>query len=195
MRGRPREFDRDRVLEKAMIVFWQKGYEAASVQDLIDAMGINRGSLYDTFGDKRSLFLEAVGSYQKRAVDSLSSILGGSGSAGSRIQKALEHAAGLGQAGLCAGCLLTNCAIERGQQDEEVAALVQRGFAGLEGLFVEVLRGSWEAESVRAKPDLTARARFLVTAMQGLVVMGKARVNVVTRRDAIRVAMSVVERP
>jgi len=49
--GRPRQFDRDTALERAMDTFWTKGYGASSVQDLLDAMGINRGSMYDTFGD------------------------------------------------------------------------------------------------------------------------------------------------
>ena len=61
MLGRPKEFDQDEALGKAMDVFWTKGYEATSVQDLLDHMGINRGSMYDTFGDKHALFVEAVG--------------------------------------------------------------------------------------------------------------------------------------
>ena len=59
--GRPKAFDREEALEKAMYLFWAKGYEAASVRDLLAAMGINRGSMYATFGDKRSLFLETIG--------------------------------------------------------------------------------------------------------------------------------------
>ena len=58
--GRPKEFDRREALEKAMEAFWAKGYEGTSVSDLLEAMGIHRGSMYDTFGDKRSLFLEAA---------------------------------------------------------------------------------------------------------------------------------------
>jgi TetR/AcrR family transcriptional regulator, copper-responsive repressor len=63
-RGRPRSFDRDTVLEKAMEVFWSKGYEATSISDLTEAMGINPPSLYAAFGDKEKLFLEAVERYQ-----------------------------------------------------------------------------------------------------------------------------------
>ena len=63
MAGRPREFDTEQALERAMEVFWADGYEAASVQTLLDAMGINRGSMYDTFGDKHALFLAAIEHY------------------------------------------------------------------------------------------------------------------------------------
>jgi TetR/AcrR family transcriptional regulator, copper-responsive repressor len=65
-RGRPRSFDRDRALERAMHVFWRQGYEGTSVSDLTRAMGINPPSLYAAFGDKEQLYLEALGRYQER---------------------------------------------------------------------------------------------------------------------------------
>ena len=65
MAGRPREFDPERALEQAMEVFWAQGYEATSVQDLLEAMGINRGSMYDTFGDKHTLFVAAIEHYSQ----------------------------------------------------------------------------------------------------------------------------------
>jgi AcrR family transcriptional regulator len=69
-RGRPRSFDRDLALQKAMEVFWKKGFEAASIADLTAAMGINPPSLYAAFGDKEDLFLAAVERYQARRGDS-----------------------------------------------------------------------------------------------------------------------------
>ena len=61
--ARPKEFDRTQALDKAMHLFWQQGYEATSMQDLCNHMGINRGSLYDTYGNKHSLFLEGIQRY------------------------------------------------------------------------------------------------------------------------------------
>ena len=63
--ARPKEFDRDQALHKAMEVFWSRGYEAASIRDLVEHMGINRQSLYDTFGDKHALYLQALDRYQE----------------------------------------------------------------------------------------------------------------------------------
>src|SRR5207237_6339181 len=62
--ARQKEFDRDEVLHKAMEVFWARGYEGSSIQDLVKHMGINRQSIYDTFGDKHTLFLEALDLYR-----------------------------------------------------------------------------------------------------------------------------------
>ena len=66
--ARPKEFNREEVLDRAIATFWCRGYEATSVQDLLDEMGINRGSLYDTFGDKHTLFLAAIDRYYDRAL-------------------------------------------------------------------------------------------------------------------------------
>src|ERR1700730_2144482 len=63
--ARQKEFDRDEVLHKAMEVFWSRGYEASSIQDLVKRMGINRQSLYDTFGDKHTLYLQALDRYRE----------------------------------------------------------------------------------------------------------------------------------
>src|SRR6185369_6883576 len=75
--ARVKEFDRDGALDKAMCVFWTKGYEATSLGDLLSAMGIARQSLYDTFGDKRALFGEALARYQQSRGDSLRAVLDG----------------------------------------------------------------------------------------------------------------------
>ena len=66
--ARPREFDRDGAVERAMSVFWRKGYAATSTDDLLRAMNIGRQSMYDTFGDKHRLYLEALEKYQRERV-------------------------------------------------------------------------------------------------------------------------------
>src|SRR5258705_4457709 len=63
--ARQKEFNRDEVLHKAMEVFWTRGYEGASIQDLVKHMGVNRQSIYDTFGDKHTLFLQALDRYRE----------------------------------------------------------------------------------------------------------------------------------
>ena len=113
--ARPREFDEEEVIDKAVEVFWAKGYEATSMQDLIDAMGIQRGSLYGTFGGKQNLFLKSLKRYSVTVVKKLLEILESKPSAVESIElffsQLVEH---LLTAGELRSCLVTNSAIERG---------------------------------------------------------------------------------
>jgi len=92
-RGRPRSFDRDAALERAMQVFWRQGYEATSVSDLTRAMGINPPSLYAAFGDKEQLYLAALERYEQERRESVVRILEEAPSARQAIERLLEEAA------------------------------------------------------------------------------------------------------
>src|SRR5258706_15807861 len=94
-RGRPRSFDRDKALERAMQVFWKQGYEATSIQDLTRAMGINPPSLYAAFGDKERLFMEAVERYERECGPAGACILDEAPTAGAALQR--PPAGGAGQ--------------------------------------------------------------------------------------------------
>src|SRR3989442_342282 len=93
-RGRPREFDREAALERAIDVFWRHGYEAASVSDLTAAMGINPPSLYAAFGDKEKLFLEAVERYQQQRRESVTKVFDEAPTAKEAVHRVLQDAAG-----------------------------------------------------------------------------------------------------
>jgi TetR/AcrR family transcriptional regulator, transcriptional repressor for nem operon len=92
--ARPKEFDRDKALKRAMEVFWEHGYEATSTDQLLKAMGIGRQNLYDTFGDKRRLFLEALGLYATEGTIAAREVLTSSGSALERIHRLLFNGRG-----------------------------------------------------------------------------------------------------
>ncbi|SMG62426.1 transcriptional regulator, TetR family, partial [methanotrophic bacterial endosymbiont of Bathymodiolus sp.] len=117
--ARPKAFDQEDVLDKAVAVFWAKGYEATSMQDLVDAMGIQRGSLYATFGSKQQLFLQSLERYGKVVVKQFLDILQSKPSGVESIElffaQLVEH---LLTAGPLRSCLVTNSAIERGLRDE-----------------------------------------------------------------------------
>jgi TetR/AcrR family transcriptional repressor of nem operon len=109
--GRPQAFDRDVVLDRAMRVFWSRGYEAASIEHLVTRMGIQRGSLYQTFGDKRALFFAAIERYDRVVTAKLLASLDepASGRAAIRSFYALKLEAALAS-GRPRGCLVTNAA-------------------------------------------------------------------------------------
>jgi TetR/AcrR family transcriptional repressor of nem operon len=184
--ARPREFDADDALERATRVFWTKGFEHSSLDDLCAATGLGRSSLYAAFGDKRALYLKALARYEERSV--------------ARIAKAFEDRPlrkGLEAflAGLIddivsgpgrSGCFIGNCAAELARLDRTAAAHVRASLERLEGAFRQVL----EKHEV---PDAGALARFLTAGIQGLRLVGKANPDRAALEDIARVMLDCVE--
>ena len=172
--ARPRAFNEEEVIDKAVEVFWAKGYEATSMQDLIDAMGIQRGSLYGTFGGKQNLFLKSLKRYSVTVVKKLLEILESKPSAVESIElffsQLVEH---LLTAGELRSCLVTNSAIERGLRDEETKQLVLQLLNALENGFYKTLLRAKENGELSTDLDLKMVANYLTSSMQGLLVMGK----------------------
>lgn len=172
--ARPKAFNEEEVIDKAVQVFWAKGYEAASMQDLVDAMGIQRGSLYAAFGSKQKLFLKSLKRYSVTVVSELLDILASKPSAIESIElffsQLVEH---LLTAGELRSCLVTNSAIERGLRDEETKQLVLQLLNGLENGFYKTLLKAQEQGELLTDLDLKVVANYLTSSMQGLLVMGK----------------------
>ena len=172
--ARPKAFNEEEVIDKAVEIFWAKGYEATSMQDLIDAMGIQRGSLYGTFGSKQQLFLKSLKRYSVTVVKKLLEILESKPSAIESIElffsQLVEH---LLTAGELRSCLVTNSAIERGLRDEETRQLVLKLLNALEDGFYKTLLRAKENGELSTELYLKVVANYLTSSMQGLLVMGK----------------------
>ena len=170
-RGRPRSFDRDAALERAMQVFWRQGYEATSVSDLTRAMGINPPSLYAAFGDKEQLYLAALERYEQERRESVVRILEEAPSARQAIERLLEEAASEMASGECRGCMLVlstgQCADPRLQ-----SALAERRAAPKRALKACFDRGLREGELARAT-DTSALADFYTTVFQGMTIQAR----------------------
>jgi len=171
-----KQFDDDDALAKAMAAFWANGYEATSVQDLVACMGINRGSLYATFGDKRSLFILALRRYdvlyRSQPVARLAkkysprkAILGAFDTA---IAAVVEH-------GSRDGCLLVNTALELSPHDQEIAEIVDAGFAEMEFFFHDMIVRGQSTGEIPAQIVPTQTARALLGMLIGLRVLSRSR--------------------
>lgn len=192
--ARHKAFNRDEVLDRAIEVFWTHGYEATSVQDLVDSMGINRGSLYDTFGDKHGLFLEALDRYEETFHSKMLGILDGSDSPRKAIERVFETvtrecACDSGKR----GCLLTNTAVELSPQDNDTAARVQANFSRIESAFEKALHAAKKRGEIHAPHDTKALARFLTSSLHGLRVMSKAWPSRAVLQDVAQVALSTLD--
>jgi TetR/AcrR family transcriptional repressor of nem operon len=191
--ARPKAFDRDKALEDAMHVFWVKGYEATSLPDLLSAMNIGRQSLYDTFGDKRALFLAALARYRTLTDDFLRSCLTDQPSVKTAIRRLFEQVAAEPDDRKRRGCLLVNSAVELAPHDREAARIVTASQRATERLFRRALELARDRGELPRDRDLTALARYLVSAVQGLRVTAKADPRPAALRDVVDVAMRVLD--
>jgi AcrR family transcriptional regulator len=172
-RGRPRSFDREEALERAMEVFWRQGYEATSIGDLTAAMGINPPSLYAAFGDKERLFLEAVERYECRPGFG-ASVLCEEPTARGAIERLLEESAReLTRRGHPRGCMVvtaaTNCSIGSAHLQ---AALAKRRAASEAYVKARIERGIRDGE-VPPTTDAGALAKFYTTVIQGMTIQAR----------------------
>ena len=192
MVGRPKEFEEQEALERAMEVFWTNGYEATSVQDLLDAMRINRGSMYDTFGDKHALFTAAINHYGCTITKCMEDTLDGSGSPLGNIRKLMSQIADPAPEGKFRGCLATNTVVELAPHDPEVAESVKALLRRMEKAFYRTLERAVEIGELSPDANPRALARFLCCTLQGLVIMGKASASRSTIKDIVKVTLATL---
>lgn len=171
---RQKQYDPDAVVEKAMHVFWEKGYEATSVQELVEATGINRFSMYQAFGDKRGLFLRALDHYFDRVLPQIVHLSENSNGGVATIRRyfeALETTvlSPLGHR----GCFGQNTGVELAFRDERALEPLNRMYAQLELNLEKALRVAREKGQVGRTAVIPEVARFLVTVAQGMILMAK----------------------
>jgi len=167
--GRPLSFDRDTALERAMLVFWRYGYEAASLQELTSAMGITPPSLYAAFGDKEKLFLEAVERYSSKSCDALDCLFAQAPTARDAIERMLQSSAvELTCPSHPPGCLVVTATTNCSASAEHVQdAMVQRRNNVEEKIRKRIERGITEGD-LPSSTDVSALTLFYTTVMHGM---------------------------
>ena len=189
--ARTKEFEPIAALDAAMELFWRKGYEAASMRELLDAMGIGRGSFYDTFGDKHTLFLSALDRFQKGRTSWVEEALRGEGLGG--IEEVFRRSLdGLFQFQPRRGCLLANSAVELAPHDPDVAARISSYIRRTEDAFQGALERARDRGEMHSDSDPRALARFLVNTLHGLRVLARAGTDRETLEDTVRVALGTL---
>ncbi|MGM0578146.1 MAG: TetR/AcrR family transcriptional regulator [Myxococcota bacterium] len=192
---RPREFDEDEALSRAVDVFWRRGYEATSMRDLLGAMGLGRQSLYDTFGGKRALFLRAVDRYRRDTAARIEALYGpdaGVEAIRAHFEFVMEHIVGRPEIG---ACMMANTALELGLVDEEATSVVRRHLAGCEEAIHDALVRATRVGDVDADLDPRAVARYLTAALHGLGVMARSGASPEALRQVVDVTLSVLRPP
>jgi TetR/AcrR family transcriptional repressor of nem operon len=172
--GRPKQFDPDTAVEQAMEVFWRKGYAGTTPQDLVDALGIGKGSLYNAFGSKHALFEQALRRYRDSQAVILLEMLEEPGPVKARLRKALEFLAELDLAAPDRrGCLAVNVAAELARTDETAAELVRRMFDRTEDAFRALIEEGQRTGEISPGRDPVALGSLLLNTAMGLRLMAR----------------------
>jgi len=188
------EFDRQEVLLKAMILFNEKGYAACSIRNLLDAMGLNRGSLYAAFGDKRTLYLEALELYEQLSVDGFEAFLATGDSPVQNIHAFFEMAfLGLTKELLRAGCFFVNTIVEMTDIDQELVNVAGSKLGRLEAAFEQALKRSQEIGELSKDKNPVALARFLGSTIKGLRITCKETQDKEVVGSIIKIALKALE--
>lgn len=172
-RGRPREFDMDEALDKAVLVFRERGYHGTSITDLTAAMALTSGSVYKAFKDKRGIFLAALDRYKERRDPLIRAEVERGATGRERLSNVLGFFAGSahGVEGE-RGCLVVGTATELATLDDEVAQRIKRSLDRNEALLEELIRqGKADGSLATALDDRTA-ARLVLCVLQGMRVVG-----------------------
>jgi TetR/AcrR family transcriptional repressor of nem operon len=192
--ARPKEFDPGEAMREAMEAFWQRGYHATSVSDLLSEMKLNRGSLYGTFGDKKHLFLAALEEYHRQGCEKLHEVLERPGPAKFALREWVTRTAEscTGEEGL-RGCLALKAAMEMAPQDEDVATWVKDVTRDREQAIAKVVKRGQAEGDVPAGLDPRAVARYLIISLAGLRVMGTASPTTKDVREVVELVLRVLD--
>ena len=189
--ARSKEFDPERALLKAMSLFWRLGYENTSVEALMREMGVARQSLYDTFGDKRALYLKALAFYRDRTNGAMQRMLEGTPSVKAGFTKLLYGLAAESREQHERGCLLLSANLQRDPKDVVVSNFLRDNQARVEAIFGSALRRAQKEGELSAKEDTTALARFFVVTIQGMRAMARLHSDRKALEQVARIALAV----
>jgi TetR/AcrR family transcriptional repressor of nem operon len=167
--GRSKEFDENVVLQKAMELFWKQGYEKTSLNDLVEHMGIHRRSLYDTFGDKRTLFLKTMDFYEELVRNKIQAIVLKAETAKQAIRFIFDFIIE-GYEDKQWGCLTVNSATELALMDKEIQERIERTFMQTEQLLADLLRKGQQAGEISKEYEPEVLAEVLHNTLHGIRV-------------------------
>ncbi len=171
--GRPKAFSERDALEKALDIFWQRGYRGVGLTELLNGMGIARQSLYDTFGNKRQLFIKTIEHYRNTRLAGALALLERDGSPTQNVKALMRFFEQLALDKRARGCLVANSLVEMGPHDPEIGELLAQTLGLLEKSIVRALRRAQRLGELPAGRSPRAIARALTNAFIGLAVTGK----------------------
>jgi len=191
--ARPKEFEPDAALTAAVDVFWRRGFDRTSLDDLMAAMHVGRQSLYDTFGDKRELYLRALDAYRESTQAAMRRLFASGRPPRDCFGALLFGIVNESRADHERGCLLLAANLERDLGDKDIARLVKTNQAEVEALFDEALRNAQHGGELAAAKDTAALARFFMVTIQGMRATARARSDRAALEQVANLALSMLD--
>ena len=192
-RGPAKQFDKDTALAKAMEVFWAHGYEATSLSELLKNMGIGKKSLYDTFGNKRSLFLKALEHYASILIKDMRERLSAEGSPLESLKALLRHWQMIHSLSGSRGCMFGTNIADFSTDDKEVSKVMRAYLQQMEDTFMTTLTRAQKAGELKPDANLRNLARLLLCTAQGLALLGRVMEDDTVLEGTVTAAIRVLE--
>lgn len=191
--GRPKQFDEQEVLDRAMNLFWLRGYGGVGLAELLEVMGISRQSLYDTFGNKRELFIRSIRHYRETQLVQALALLERPGSPLSNVRGVVRFFERLAADASCRGCFVANALVELGPHDEPIAKLLRETLELLQGSIQRSLERAQEIGELPVSKSPQQLSRALTNAMLGMAVTGKLPLGRMALRDIYAGTLSMLD--
>ncbi len=190
--GRPREFNIEQALEDAMQQFWCTGYEATSLQDLLEAMHLSKSSLYQTFGDKHELFLRSIDFYQHSLVDDLHENLNNAHTSKAFFKYLFENVIAEAALKKKKGCLLINTVNESSQKDNAIYKTTLNGLNNVANVITSAIeRGKKEGE-IKSSLSTDTLVNYIIVNVSGLRTMVKSGADKSALTSVVNMIMKTV---
>ncbi len=191
--ARPKAFDEEQLLNKAVELFWRQGYHATSIQDVVDALNINRASLYDTYGDKRTLFIKALQRYRADQTQAVVRFLHQRGEPLAIIRQLLEKTAkDTLNDREHKGCFMVNAAMELVNQDPEIAQIAAENQREIERALEWLIQEGQQNGSITTTQAPQSLARFVFSSLNGIRVVGKMNPDPKALEGIVAVVLSAL---
>lgn len=191
--ARSKEFEVNEVLDKAMKIFWEQGYEKTSMSDLVEHMGIHRRSIYDTFDDKHSLFLQAMDRYRGKVSTTLLAEIKASKTAVEALHKIFDVMISAVE-DTPSGCLIVNSAVELGTRDQEVDNRSLESFNEAERMFEQIIQWGQREREFSSDLDAKEMAEYLHNISVGIRAMARTSTDKEKLNRIIHVTMKLLEK-
>ncbi|WP_088241629.1 TetR/AcrR family transcriptional regulator [Calothrix rhizosoleniae] len=192
-RGPDKQFDTEVALSKAMEVFWAHGYEATSLSELLKNMGIGKKSLYDTFGNKQSLFLKALDYYARTTLGDIRARLDADGSPLTNLKHLLMEWQQMHSQPGSRGCMLGTNIADFNTDDEAIASIMRVYLQQVEDAFTATLKRAQAAGELSPSANPRNLARLLLCTTQGMALLGRVMDKDTTLEGAFQATISLLE--